>query len=258
MENKPEFTSNLWGYKKEEVLQYIEQMTDQARQSEQQLQEKMEQITRSRQELEEQISSFEEKLQTASVDLDAERGKNKKLSEMIGLLQEEIDRQRRWEERREKDFQTLQENNLEMQEKMRTATEKSKQLDQAAATIGAAILEAQNTAEKIIHDANHKAEKISQNAGDFVAGILEKIEGMQQDFVSMRDRMNQSVQLLNERYDQIEQDILAAREMVLRELNLPQPPKQPKQEPQSAPVPPTPSVGKLSLTEEELQKHRYF
>lgn len=255
MENKPEFTSNLWGYKKEEVLQYIEQMSSQASQSEQQLQEKMEQITRSRQELEEQIASFEQKLQAAADDLDMERGKNKKLSEMIGLLQEEIDRQRRWEERREKDFQAVQEDNREMQEKMREAAEKSKRYDEAAATIGAAILEAQNAAEKIIHDANHKAEKISQDAGVFVAGILEKIEGMQQDFVSLRSKMNQSIELLNSRYDQIEQDICAAREMVLRELNLPEPPKQPEPpKPPQAPV----GGGKLSLSEEELRKHRYF
>ena len=93
MEQKAEFKTSLFGgYEKESVLKYIDDMSRTAAESEAKLQEQIEQITRSRRELEEQIAEFEKRMQDASETIDAEKGKNKKLSEMIGLLQEEIDR----------------------------------------------------------------------------------------------------------------------------------------------------------------------
>ena len=90
MEQKAEFKTSLFGgYEKESVLKYIDDMSRAAAESEAKLQEQIEQITRSRQELEEQIAEFEKRMQDASETIDAEKGKNKKLSEMIGLLQEE-------------------------------------------------------------------------------------------------------------------------------------------------------------------------
>ena len=92
MEQKAEFKTSLFGgYEKESVLKYIDDMSRTAAESEAKLQEQIEQITRSRQGLEEQIAEFEKRMQDASETIDAEKGKNKKLSEMIGLLQEEID-----------------------------------------------------------------------------------------------------------------------------------------------------------------------
>lgn len=83
MEKQPEFKKNLWGYDKEAVLKYIDEMSRTAAQSEAALQEKVSQIAHSREELEGQIAEFEQKLQHISVVLDTEKGKNKSLSEMI-------------------------------------------------------------------------------------------------------------------------------------------------------------------------------
>ena len=60
MEQKPEFKRNLWGYEKEAVLKYIDEMSRSAKQTEEQLGQKLEQITRSREELEGQIADFEQ------------------------------------------------------------------------------------------------------------------------------------------------------------------------------------------------------
>ena len=105
MDRKPDFKTNLLGYEKEAVLRYIDQISQTAQESEAQLQQKIEQITLTRQELEQQISEFEHKVQNVSQDLEQEKGKNQKLSKMITLLQEEIDRQRRVNNSRERDFQ---------------------------------------------------------------------------------------------------------------------------------------------------------
>ena len=98
MEQRPAFKKQLLGLEQDAVFQYIEQMSRTASESEQKLREQIDQVTRSREELEGQIASFEEKLRSVNETLDTEKGKNKKLSEMIELLQEEIDRQRRQSE----------------------------------------------------------------------------------------------------------------------------------------------------------------
>lgn len=216
MEQKPEFKRNLWGYEKEAVLKYIDEMSRSAKQTEEQLGQKLEQITRSREELEGQIADFEQKLQSVSDNLDSEQGKNKKLNEMITLLQEEIDRQRRRSESRERDYQNIQEQNRALQEQVRQTAGNSKKYEEAAAAIGSAVLEAQQTAQAIVEKANRRAQDISRETDAFISGVLEKVEGMQSDFLVLREKMNQSIDLLNERFDRIEADILHAKKLVLQ------------------------------------------
>ena len=133
-------------------------MSRTAAQSEAARQEKVSQIAHSREELECQIAEFEQKLQHISGVLDTEKGKNKSLNEMIGLLQEEIDRQRRYSQARDRDFQAMQEKNRELAGQVQIASDKSKKYDEAAASIGSAILEAQQTARSIIDTANGRAQ----------------------------------------------------------------------------------------------------
>lgn len=215
MEQKPEFKRNLWGYEKEAVLKYIDEMSRSAKQTEEQLSQKLEQITRSREELEGKIADFEQKLQSVSDDLDSEKGKNKKLNEMITLLQQEIDRQRRRFESRERDYQSVQEQNRALQEQVRQTAGNSKKYEEAAAAIGSTMLEAQQSAQIIVENANRRAQDISRETDAFISGVLEKVEGMQSDFLVLREKMNQSIDLLNERFDRIEADILHAKKLVL-------------------------------------------
>ena len=51
MEKQPEFKKNLWGYDKEAVLKYIDEMSRTAAQSEAALQEKVSQIAHSQSEI---------------------------------------------------------------------------------------------------------------------------------------------------------------------------------------------------------------
>lgn len=190
-----------------------------------QTQEQIEQITRSRQELEEQIAEFEKRMQDASETIDAEKGKNKKLSEMIGLLQEEIDRQRRQGESRTREYQAAQEKNRQLQEQVRQVEEKSKLYDEAAASIGSAILQAQQTAQSIVDEAggqakeivdraNTQAQAITDDAQRFIDRVLQKMDDMQQEFLTLRGRMDESINQLNNRFAQLDEDIVHARELV--------------------------------------------
>lgn len=226
MEQKAEFKTSLFGgYEKESVLKYIDDMSRAAAESEAKLQEQIEQITRSRQGLEEQIAEFEKRMQDASETIDAEKGKNKKLSEMIGLLQEEIDHQRRQGESRTREYQAAQEKNRQLQEQVRQVEEKSKLYDEAAASIGSAILQAQQTAQSIVDEAggqakeivdraNTQAQAITDDAQRFIDRVLQKMDDMQQEFLTLRGRMDESINQLNNRFAQLDEDIVHARELV--------------------------------------------
>lgn len=227
MEQRPAFKKQLLGLEQDAVFQYIEQMSRTASESEQKLREQIDQVTRSREELEGQIASFEEKLRSVNETLDTEKGKNKKLSEMIGLLQEEIDRQRRQSEAHSREYQAaMQEKNRQLSEQLGANRQQREQYDQAVATIGSAILEAKQTAktiveqanvqaQQVVEQANSRAQVIEQDTGRFFDSLIERIDGMQQDFMLLHQRMEESVNCLNNRFAQLDEDIAHAREIVL-------------------------------------------
>ena len=227
MEQRPAFKKQLLGLEQDAVFQYIEQMSRTASESEQKLREQIDQVTRSREELEGQIASFEEKLRSVNETLDTEKGKNKKLSEMIGLLQEEIDRQRRQSEAHSRSInQAMQEKNRQLSEQLGANRQQREQYDQAVATIGSAILEAKQTAktiveqanvqaQQVVEQANSRAQVIEQDTGRFFDSLIERIDGMQQDFMLLHQRMEESVNCLNNRFAQLDEDIAHAREIVL-------------------------------------------
>ena len=176
--------------------------------------------------MEGQIASFEEKLRSVNETLDTEKGKNKKLSEMIGLLQEEIDRQRRQSEAHSREYQAMQEKNRQLSEQLGANRQQREQYDQAVATIGSAILEAKQTAktiveqanvqaQQVVEQANSRAQVIEQDTGRFFDSLIERIDGMQQDFMLLHQRMEESVNCLNNSFAQLDEDIAHAREIVL-------------------------------------------
>lgn len=226
MEQKPAFKKQLLGFRQDAVFQYIEQMSRTASESEQKLKEQMDQLTRSREELEGQIASFEEKLHSVNETLDTEKGKNKKLSEMIGLLQEEIDRQRRQSEVHNREYQAMQEKNRRLSEQLGASCQQREQYDQAVAAIGSAILEAKQTAKTIVEKAtvqaqevvdraNVQAQEVERDTGRFFDSLIERIDEMQQDFLVLHQRMEESINCLNDRFAQLDEDISRAREIVL-------------------------------------------
>ena len=108
---------------------------------------------------------------------------------------------------------------------MRQVEEKSKLYDEAAASIGSAILQAQQTAQSIVDEAggqakeivdraNTQAQAITDDAQRFIDRVLQKMDDMQQEFLTLRGRMDESINQLNNRFAQLDEDIVHARELV--------------------------------------------
>ena len=140
-------------------------------------------------------------------------------------VEEEIDRQRRQGESRTREYQAAQEKNRQLQEQVRQVEEKSKLYDEAAVSIGSAILQAQQTAQsnvdeaggqakEIVDRANTQAQAITDDAQRFIDRVLQKMDDMQQEFLTLRGRMDESINQLNNRFAQLDEDIVHARELV--------------------------------------------
>lgn len=273
LEKQKIFKTVFHGFEKEEVLKYIDELSQEATKSENELQNKIDEISKSREQLETQIQGFDEKIRNMEQELNIEKGKSTKLSEMVENLQVEIDRQRKQTEAKERECQSQQEQNRTMKAKLDSLEYKSKKYDDATVAIGTAILEAQQSAKRILDAAAQKSEKISEEADVIIGGILTKIDDMQTDFLSLRGKMNESIEMLNSRFDEIEQEIERSREVVSKaKSEKPVAKDDEEEEILETPAPKElavsvdadsskkqePALGRLKLTEQELQKHRYF
>ena len=83
---------------------------------------------------------------------------------------------------------------------------------QTAKTI---VEQANVQAQQVVEQANSRAQVIEQDTGRFFDSLIERIDGMQQDFMLLHQRMEESVNCLNNRFAQLDEDIAHAREIVL-------------------------------------------
>ena len=219
MGQEPDFKKNLWGYDRDSVHDYV---TDVQR-SEAALQDKVDSITRTRAELEYQIEEFRQRLQASQEDLNGEKGKNQKLNQMIRFLQEEIDRQRRVSDQQMKEFQQVRNEKTELANQVQEAEGRGKLYDEAASSIGSAIILAQQTASRIITDANTQVKELTSQADQMAEDILFDVRDMYQNFMDFRDDVNKTIEQLNTQFDDIEKRMLQTGENVLKfKKNLPE------------------------------------
>lgn len=211
MQQVPEFKKNLWGYDCDTVQNYLEDV----QKSEKEWQEKIASITHSREELQEQIKAFQGQLQDSEDTLNGEKGKNKKLSQMIRMLQEEIDHQRRLLDSQTKEYRRVQEENTALERQVKQATDKEKRYYEATASIGSAILRAQQTADNMIDSAKGEVTAIRGRANGMADDILENMKAMYREFSDFRSNVNAVVNQMNARFDEIESEMLRTGEMIL-------------------------------------------
>ena len=232
MGQEPEFKKNIWGYDRDSVQNYVSDV----QRSEAALQDKVDHITQTRSELEYQIEEFRQKLQDSQKNLNGEIGKNQKLNQMIRFLQEEIDRQRRISDRQEKEFYQVQQENTKLTCQMQEAQDKGRRYDEAAASIGSAIIQAQQTATKIITDASTRVEDLTLQADQMAKDLLLDVRDMYQNFVDFRSDVNKMIKQMDAQFADIEDRMLQTGENMLRfRQNLPEIPS--REEAQEEEVP---------------------
>ncbi len=130
---------------------------------------------------------------------------------MIGLLQEEIDRQRRQSEAHSREYHAMQEKtdssaNSWVQTVSSASSMTGRLLPsvllflEAKQTAKTIVEQANVQAQQVVEQANSRAQVIEQDTGRFFDSLIERIDGMQQDFMLLHQRMEESVNCLNNRF----------------------------------------------------------
>lgn len=241
MEKQAIFKNSINGFEKTAVLQYIDEMSKESSRIEQELQAKLDEMSRSREQLESQVQDFEEKISHIERELEEEKGKNQQLTAKISTLQQDAAAQKRQLEDKDRELQIQKEQNRIIKSHAEEIEQKSKKYDEAAASIGSVILDAKQDAKHIVEEANRKAVQITSETDQVISSIITKIDTMKEEFLALRSKMNQSMDLLNAHFDEIEKEIGASKEAAQKALSStakaePQAEQQPAAKPQEQPA----------------------
>ena len=160
MDNERIFKSQLFGFDKKDVLDYIDATNKTAMEAEQNLNNRVNALSEERQSLRTQLDEFENKMQLLEKRIEEEKnvidqltGKVSELNDIIRQKNDIIDRKNREFEMELAEKKRLRNAAIELEEK-------SKKYDEVATRIGNVMLEAEKNACTIIDKAKDKAESL--------------------------------------------------------------------------------------------------
>ncbi len=160
MDNERIFKSQLFGFDKKDVLDYIDATNKTAMEAEQNLNNRVNALTEERQSLRTQLDEFESKMQQLEKRIEDEKNVIDQLTGRVSELNDIIRQKNDIIDRKNREFE------MELAEKKRLRNaaieleEKSKKYDEVATRIGNVMLEAEKNAGDIIDRAKNKAESL--------------------------------------------------------------------------------------------------
>lgn len=223
MEKQVIFKSALNGFEKNAVLKYIDELNHKLLTAENNHQQMLEDWENEREELCDQNVALDLAGKELQKKLDAEGVKLQESAEALVAVQSELKKAQQENEEKEHELILLREQNRLLREQLSAQEEKCKKYDEAAASIGDAILEARQEGSRIVEEARSKAETILSSANEQAAsivhdaendlsGIQKKMDSLKSQFLTIREQMNSSVALLNDQFGQVEASMSPAEE----------------------------------------------
>lgn len=215
------FKTQMRGFEKKAVLEYIDQMTDTQRRQEKEFQDKLEKaetesaasaaeseylrmendrlteeneiLRRQAVQLEEKASAAEASAQAADR-LAARERDNELLKSRVTALNEEILRLKSQLSQKEEAIRRLTAESDVLISQQSELSEKGMKYDQISNSVGVVVLEAQRTADAIIANANREAEETRRSADEAVALLGGHLNRFREEIERMRASVAHSVE----------------------------------------------------------------
>lgn len=219
MEKQVIFKSALNGFEKNAVLRYIDEMNGKFAVKIKEYESQAEELENEKYELSDQLSAMEQVLREIQKKTEEAQAnimeELKAKDELIESMKAEMKALAQKNEEQEHELIMQREQNRLIREQADSIEAKSKKFDEAAASIGAVILAARQDAERIVAEAHAEADVITANAKKEAAaivsnaesdlnGLQKRMDGMREQFFSIREQMNKSLALLNDQFVQVE------------------------------------------------------
>lgn len=182
-------SSLFGGFKKANVLSYIDQLDRDSQQLKAQLDEKIAELEAQVTSLEKQIPSEEEK-QAAALRLEESQQKNQVLFTLTQKLEQEIDRQNALLQQKDEEIRQATERIRKLQFTADSHALKAQKYDDIAMKIGSLIIEAKQQADAIVEKAKAEADAITKEK----EAKLEKMNGEFMQFKANVDDLRRQLQ----------------------------------------------------------------
>lgn len=200
-------TSTFGGFEKKGVLTYIDEMGQKTKQAQETLEQKLQEMSSARDGLAQQIATFEQKITGLEDQLRGEREKITELTGVINGLNQEITAQKRITMEKDNAIALEQEHNRQLQFKAEALEFKSRKYDETAMKVGSILVEAKQSADKMIEQAEDEALEVRKNTERSMATISGEIDSFRVDVAGLRQSIVDVMGSIAGRLDTLEQSI---------------------------------------------------
>ncbi len=200
-------TKLFGGFEKRQVLSYIDNLRENGRKAEAELQEHMTQMSDARSQLTAQVSSFEKQLSQLEEQLAKSQTKVVELTDVIEDLNSEITSQKLTVKEKDRELSMAAEEKKQLQYKTDRFEFKSRKFDDLAMQIGTIIIEAKGDAQLILDTARHEADQIKNEAMETVVKVTDQMKGLQNGLSEAKNSLQEVLASLDIRLAEIDSAI---------------------------------------------------
>lgn len=204
MEEQKVFKTSMFGFDKKTVMDYLYEVDEKAKNTEQELSAKIQDINSANAELGSKIDEVESQYQIVSSKLNAERENSTKAAQLIGELNQEIERQRRQIADKDREVQIQSERCKQLLQRAEEAEKKVSHFDQLSHRVGDLILEAQRSADQIVEKAKTKANVIAQDAEHTAKSAHGELQSIREDIVGIKRTTAELFDAVNRKLESLE------------------------------------------------------
>lgn len=201
-------TTTFGGFDKKSVLTYIDTLSQQFRAAEEEYTEKLNSYAQAQdsqvahiKKLEENLALANEQVSQLQKQLDEQRELASQAQEMISGLDSQNKELHKKLSDNDREMQIQLERCRQLQFKAESLDYKSKKYDEISNQIGDAIIEARQSADKIIETANEQADEITQKAKDYMKNFYSELSSFNSDATRLRKSIEEILFVLNDRID---------------------------------------------------------
>lgn len=179
MEDNGIFKSSMFGFDKQSVLKYVDEMIEKSKISEAKLRSRCD-------ELDGELTVLKKEHEDLLLKANTKQEETSKTSEETGRLQRRLEeRDQKIRELEQKLTASLRENDI-LKDRASAAEENGRKYQQVSAQIGEVMFEAQQKGEDIISEAHKKAEEITKNSVQSVYELGDRLDNFKGDVHRLR------------------------------------------------------------------------
>lgn len=214
MDNGGMFKNTFFGgFKKRDVLSYIDSLSDRARRIEAELKRQLSDVTGQCDLLKEKLAGYERRIADLEAQLKQQKQENRFLNLENKMMQAKLSKAVQ-QQSGQPDVGGKEALSQEQQllERIRQLEEKGRKYDEISKNLGSMYIQAHSNAAKLVEQAKDQSEKISQDAEKLVDIIYEDVSGFRQQIDDARQRIINSVHQMEKMLSDIDRVLEQALE----------------------------------------------